>query len=360
MVGQSKMEDLELERYKGKKVLITGHTGFKGTWFMLMLHKLGAQVYGLSLKPESKSLYLQINGDQFCKNHELDIRDADSLSKKIVEIQPDYIFHLAAQSLVIDGYEDPKYTYETNVMGTLNLLEAVRKLDTCNVVVITTDKVYENPENGIPFKESDKLGGYDPYSSSKACSEILTSSYRRSFFKDSEVKIVTARAGNVIGGGDFSKDRIIPDIIRAIENKEPIELRSPNSTRPWQHVLDALFGYLKLGLHLNKSNQLDYHEWNFGPNAEDPISVLQLAEMSLRLLDRGKIHINENSNLHEASFLGLDSSLANKELNWSPVLNGKASIELTLNWYQLFSEKHLTAVQITELQIENFLGSIEK
>ena len=352
------MEKLELEKYKGKKVLITGHTGFKGTWFMLMLHKLGAQVYGLSLKPESKSLYLQINGDQFCNNHELDIRDADSLSKKIVEIQPDYIFHLAAQSLVIDGYEDPKYTYETNVMGTLNLLEAVRKLDKCNVIVITTDKVYENPENGIPFKESDKLGGYDPYSSSKACSEILTASYRRSFFNKTNIKLVTARAGNVIGGGDYSANRLIPDIINSINEGKNIELRSPKAIRPWQHVLDALHGYLLLGLSLNLDDEPKHFEWNFGPKTQDVLSVAELAEICTSIWGSGKIVSSENNELHEAQFLQLDSSRSKNNLNWTEQLNAQKAIEWTVKWYRdlLIEKKRVNDICFE--QLETFLGKL--
>ena len=330
------MENLELTTYKNKKVLITGHTGFKGAWLTLLLHKLGATVYGLSLAAKKDSLYTQIEGDKLCTSFNCDIRNQAETAKLIQKIQADFIFHLAAQSLVIDGYKDPISTYQTNVMGTLNILEAARNLDRCNIIIVTTDKVYENPETGAKFKEDDPLGGYDPYSSSKACTEILTASMRRSYFNKKNIKIVTARAGNVIGGGDYSANRIIPDIVNALKNNEPIVLRSPNSTRPWQHVLDVLNGYLLLGKHLDLNQNIKYNQWNFGPSNEDTLSVLELANTAIDYWGSGKIEINNSDQVHEATFLGLESKRANTVLKWNPKFDSKEAISKTIDWYKKF------------------------
>jgi len=246
-------EDLH-KKYSGKKVFVTGHTGFKGSWLIKILYQYGSNIKGYALEPKTTNdIYHIINGDNICESVISDIREKEKLRKELLDFQPDFIFHLAAQPLVSLSFQNPVETIETNVNGTVNLLDAIRDLDNkCSIVIITTDKVYENQNWYHPYRENDRLGGYDPYSASKAAIEILIRSYRNSFFNINEINkhkkaIAVARAGNVIGGGDWSENRIIPDIIRAFQNNEPVKLRNPNFIRPWQHVLDALNGYLMLG-----------------------------------------------------------------------------------------------------------------
>jgi CDP-glucose 4,6-dehydratase len=329
------------EIYKGKKVFITGHTGFKGSWLLLWLKRLGADIKGYALKPDTSDLFSLIDGHDLCESVIADIRDKDRLLKEIVSFEPDYIFHLAAQPIVRLSYENPVETYETNVNGTINMLEALRHLHKpCNTIIITTDKVYHNKEENYYYTETDMLGGYDPYSTSKACAELIVESYRNSFFNLDEYSthskaLATARAGNVIGGGDWSKDRIIPDIIKSIERKEPVVVRNPNSVRPWQHVLEPLGGYLLLGSKLSENPKLFTGAWNFGPTIGDTMSVKEIVEHSLKYLQSGSYKLLEtNKQLHESGLLKLDINKAITKLGWSPKWNTKTAIDQTLAWYK--------------------------
>jgi CDP-glucose 4,6-dehydratase len=329
--------------YKNKKVFITGHTGFKGCWLALFLKELGADVTGYSLAPidQKNSLYAITNLQDNIKSVIADIRDHNKLKEEIQLSSPDMVFHLAAQPLVRDSYKDPIDTYSSNVIGTINLFDAI--LNTSNdvkaVINITTDKCYENQEREAPYKEDDKLGGHDPYSASKACSEIITASYRKSFFADKGIGLASARAGNVIGGGDFSKDRIIPDLIRSIQKQETTIIRSPNAIRPWQHVFDALYGYLLLGQKLFDNPKKYSTAYNFSPVDNKVVNVENLVRDVLKTLQMGKYQIDKSfANLHEAQILKLDSSKASNELNWMPKFNVDKSIEKTALWYKNYLE----------------------
>jgi CDP-glucose 4,6-dehydratase len=349
------------QTYKGKKVFLTGHTGFKGAWLLLWLHNLGAQVKGYALQPtEQKQLYNLIDGDALCNSVIADIRDVKKLNEEINAFQPDFIFHLAAQPLVLSSYETPLYTFETNVTGTANVLEAIRNLNKpCTVVLITTDKVYENIEKHYAYKENDKLGGYDPYSASKAAAEIVISSYRNSFFNPANSTkhkkgIASARAGNVIGGGDRAVNRIIPDIIRGIENNETIIVRNPNAVRPWQHVLEPLSGYLLLGSKLEQNITGYSGAWNIGPFTEDVLTVKQVADKALEVFGKGNYETPEQiGKPHEANLLQLDIQKVMSKLEWTPKLNSFQAIEWTMQWYKNATgenAKTLTLEQIEKYQ----------
>lgn len=329
--------------YQNKKVFITGHTGFKGAWLCALLHNLNAKIKGYALAPEFKnSLYEILQSSINIESVIADIRDKQCLQQEIELFQPDYIFHLAAQPLVRRSYEIPAETFDVNVVGTANVLEAVINLKKkCTVVVITTDKVYENKENNsVLYNEQDALGGYDPYSASKACAELVVSSFRNSFFNvknfDVHHKAITSvRAGNVIGGGDWNKDRIIPDIIRSLQNKKTIEVRNPNAVRPWQHVLEPLTGYLLLGGLLNNDPQKFSKPYNFGPLPDDHLSVKELVESAIKIWGEGKWQDISNAEApHEAGLLKLDITRAQEELNWKPKLNAQQAIEWSINWYK--------------------------
>jgi len=330
-----------LSYYKGKKVFITGHTGFKGSWLMACLHHAGANVKGYALAPDYDGLFKLLAPFQIAESIIADIRDKARLQKEIDSFQPDFIFHLAAQPLVRRSYEIPAETFEVNVTGTANLLEAVSKLPSkCTLVIITTDKVYENKEQHILYKEEDALGGYDPYSASKACTELVVSSFRNSFFNTGKYEqhhkaIASARAGNVIGGGDWSKDRVIPDIVRSLQSQEGINVRNPSAIRPWQHVLESLNGYLLLGALLDENPSLYSKPYNFGPIPEDHLSVKELVETVIKSWGSGNwIDSSDATQIHEAGLLKLDISRANKELNWTPKLSAREAIEWTINWYK--------------------------
>lgn len=347
-------------QYKGKNVLITGHTGFKGAWLVAILHKLGAEILGYALEQEtSHCIYNEIDGDSLCESVIGDIRDKAKLEKLIIEFQPDFVFHLAAQALVIKSYVIPSETFEVNVVGTANLLESLNKLTKkCTVVVVTTDKVYENNEWEYPYNENDRLGGYDPYSASKACAELVVSSFRNSFFNIAEVEdhkkaIVSVRAGNVIGGGDYSENRIIPDVINALMKGEQIVLRSPNSIRPWQHVLEPLFAYLKLGLYLSENPERFSQSFNIGPKSDDNLTVKELVQKAIAIWGSGEYVTTGDAKLHEAGILNLDISLAASLLNWAPVYDSYEAIEKTIKWYK---KEDKTA--ITNKQIEEYLSEI--
>lgn len=341
------------EVYKGKKILVTGHTGFKGSWLLQMLNTFESTIRGYALEPESETnLYTEINGNELCDSIIGDLRDKVSLYKAVLEFQPDFIFHLAAQPLVRLSYSIPSETFEVNAIGTANLLNAVMRLEKkCNVILITTDKVYYNNEWEYPYRENDRLGGYDPYSASKACCELVIDSYRNSFFNinnyaQHKKAIAVARAGNVIGGGDWSNDRLIPDIVKSLIKGEEISIRNPKSIRPWQHVIEPLFGYLELGAKLSENPIMYSQAFNFGPNSTDALSVEEMVKMSIAKWGHGTYKaFNNPNNLHEAGLLKLDISKAINELNWMPYFNAQIAVERTVNWYK----SYYTGVSASEL-----------
>lgn len=332
------------EIYGNRRVLITGHTGFKGSWLSLWLTELGASVIGYSLEPPTEpNLFDFINLKDKVTHITGDVRDEKLLNSVFKKYQPEFIFHLAAQPLVRISYNEPKITYETNVMGTVNILEAVRKTNSVRVcIIITSDKCYENKEWVYGYRETDPMGGYDPYSSSKGCAELVTATYRRSFFNSKDygkvhnVALSSVRAGNVIGGGDWGEDRIIPDCVRALSQKKEIVVRNPRATRPWQYVLEPLSGYLLLGT-LMYENGAEYSSaWNFGPNDESIITVEELVKLVIKHWDSGSYTIDTSSHPHEAGFLKIDTSKARALLGWKPIYNIYEAFEKTINWYRYF------------------------
>ena len=338
----------------GKKVFITGHTGFKGSWLSLWLIKKGACVHGYSLYPTVEtSLFKSLNLENYAKKQNIkyqsfegDIRDKDLLRKKIKEIKPDIVFHLAAQALVINSYKNPIYTWETNLNGTLNLLEALKNIEkNCAIVIVSTDKVYENKEWEYGYREIDQLGGHDPYSASKAGMEIAIQSWRKSFcgnmpHQNKYISIASARAGNVIGGGDWAKNRIIPDIIRGFINNEKIDIRNPNSTRPWQHVLDPLNGYLLLAeklYSLKNDSEINFESaFNFGPSIQSNIKVKVLIDLIKTQIPISVNFLNTNQKKHESKLLFLSSEKARISLGWEPNLKFNEVLEMTLSWYKSY------------------------
>lgn len=343
--------------WKEKKVFITGHTGFKGGWLVHTLKILGAQVKGYALQPNTEPNFFQItNVEDSIISKIGDIRNLENLSKSISEFQPEVIFHLAAQPLVRFSYENPKETYEVNVIGTLNLLEAIRKVTTIKAaVLITTDKCYENKEWDYGYREIDPMGGHDPYSSSKGCCELLISSYRNSFFKNSQTKIASARAGNVIGGGDWSVDRLIPDMLKAIENNEEPILRNPLAIRPWQHVIEPITGYIKLAEKLYIEEKGFDQAWNFGPNDADCKSVEWIANTLIALNDsENSWKQDQNFNPHEAQLLKLDISKAKNRLGWNPKWDLKYSLKKIVEWHNVYLSKEDVS-EFTRKQIIEYL-----
>lgn len=343
MENMERLNNLFNNIYSGKKVLITGHTGFKGSWLSLWLKMMGADVYGYSLAPITEKNHISLlNLD--IKEEIADIRDLEKLSSYISKVKPDIVFHLAAQALVRESYSNPVETYSTNVMGTLNVFEACRNTDSVKAIVnVTSDKCYENKEWIWGYRENDSMGGYDPYSSSKGMSELLTSSYRNSFFNTKEfgnkhnTLLGSGRAGNVIGGGDWAKDRLIPDIVKATSLNESVIIRNPLATRPWQHVLEPLSGYLMLGWKLLEGNKEFAEGWNFGPDLNSNLSVGEISELAKKVWNDIGIEISKDtSEHHEANLLMLDCSKANKYLKWTPVWGIDSTIQKTINWYKEF------------------------
>ena len=328
--------------YNNSKIFVTGHTGFKGSWLLLLLKELGATIKGYALAPEyGDSLYAITDACSFSESIIADIRNIDRLKKEIEIFQPDYVFHLAAQPLVRRSYQIPSETFDVNVTGTANLLECIASLQKkCTTIVVTTDKVYENKEKHILYREDDVLGGYDPYSASKACAELVVSAFRNSFFNtatfsEHQKSLASARAGNVIGGGDRSTDRIIPDIVRSLELNQNILVRNPSSVRPWQHVLEPLTGYLLLGGLLNKQNELYSSAFNFGPLPGDHLTVKALVEKSIESWGSGSWSaVSIPGQPHEAGLLQLDITKAQRLLGWNPKLDAASSIRWTIDWYK--------------------------
>jgi len=339
------MDSLFKGIYKAKKVLITGHTGFKGSWLSLWLIKLGAKAVGYSLEPPTKPNHfglLKLDMNSVIG----DIRNKNKLNSTFKKYKPEIVFHLAAQPLVRYSYINPVETFETNVMGTLNVFEACRNTESVRVIVnITSDKCYENKEWVWGYRENDPMGGYDPYSASKGCSELITSSYRRAFLnpddygKKHNILLASVRSGNVIGGGDWGKDRLIPDIVRAINKNEKLCIRNPNATRPWQHVLESLSGYLMLGQKLLEGKKQFADAWNFGPNEENHIDVETVVKAVKKRWDIFEYEIDKKSeNPHEAKLLKLDCSKAWTLLCWCPVWNFEKALDATVKWYKEYYE----------------------
>lgn len=349
--------------FKGKRVFLTGHTGFKGAWMLQILNMLGADVKGFSLAPEhSNDLYNELNGDALCYASIIgDLSDLRSLQGEMVRFSPQFVFHLGAQALVRRSYDQPVATFLTNTQGTAHVLEAIRSLpDPCTALMITTDKVYENPERGEAFKEGDKLGGYDPYSASKAAAEIIIDSYRRSFFHPAQYAVHTkavasVRAGNVIGGGDWSEDRIVPDIVRAIQQGGQVSLRNPQSVRPWQHVLEPVSAYLHLAAKMVEAPNKLSTAFNFGPEPGDMLTVEALTNIFLDRFGAAKRYeLAENAgNVHEAKLLTLDSSKAKTALSWAPKLDAKTAIEWTADWYADRREASVKCAEQIAVYFEN-------
>ena len=350
--------------YGGKKIFLTGHTGFKGAWLLKIFNMLGAEVMGYALAPEStENLYNLIDGDKLCHSVIADLRDAEKLTNAIAGFQPDFIFHLAAQPLVRLSYQIPAETFAVNAIGTAHVLDGMRTLQKpCYAVLITTDKVYHNNEWVYPYRENDRLGGYDPYSASKACTELVIDSYRNSFFNTQTIEqhqkaIAVGRAGNVIGGGDWAKDRLIPDIVRALSKEQKIEIRNPHAVRPWQHVLEPLVGYLTLGMHL-VNDPLKYSQaYNFGPAFTDALPVEQMVDLAIDCWGSGEYFVHQTTNQpHEAGLLKLDISKAQIELNWSPKLNAGQAIDTTIAWYKQYFSDKADISRFTEQQINIFIN----
>lgn len=347
--------------FKNKKVLVTGHTGFKGSWLCLYLNQMGSKVYGISLEPVEKLNNFKLSKikDILERNYIFDLRDKKKFEKAIKEIKPDIIFHLAAQPLVSISYNDPHLTWTSNLLSTLNLCEIIKnyaKKLTC--IIITSDKCYENLELTRGYIEGDRLGGKDPYSASKASVEILCRSYFHSFFQyNKNIKFATARAGNVIGGGDWSKDRLIPDVIKSTQSKKILSIRSPKSTRPWQHVLEPLNGYLQLALKLDRNSRLNGESFNFGPgktknyNVESVINKFQVFFPDL------KYKILQNKNFFESKLLKLNCEKALKLLQWKQKLNINETVNYTASWYRFYlSNKKADMQKFTLNQIKNFMS----
>lgn len=341
------------DRYRNRRVLLTGHTGFKGSWLALWLKDLGANVTGLALAPDTAPnhwdlLKLDIPQDR------VDVRDNPAIARVVAEARPEIVFHLAAQSLVRRSYRVPLETWDTNVMGTANLLDACRHVQGLQaIVVVTTDKCYENKESRKGYTEDDRLGGHDPYSASKAAAELVVANYRDAFFKDAQSALLaTARAGNVIGGGDWSEDRIIPDLVRAQQRGETLGVRSPKATRPWQHVLEPLAGYLQLGQGLLDGKKEFQGPWNFGPDASGALTVADLLDRLKPDWPGLSWQATPDKTLHETTMLQLDSTKARKQLKWKPALTINQQLAMTAEWYAGFLKNGsvLSAKQLEDYQ----------
>tara|TARA_B100000886_G_scaffold295080_1_gene221781 strand:- start:38245 stop:39330 length:1086 start_codon:yes stop_codon:yes gene_type:complete len=346
--------------WKNKKVFITGHTGFKGSWLVLILNQLGAKITGYALNPISKpNFFDNLKLSRFLeKEYRDDINNFSNLNKAIKKSKPNILFHLAAQSSVLVSYQNPEDTIKTNIIGTFNVLKAIKlNKSVKSAIIVTTDKVYLNNDKKISFDEDSKLGGYDLYSSSKACCEIVTESFRKSFFENSKCNIATVRSGNCIGGGDWTKDRIVKDCVEAFVHNKNLLIRSPNATRPWQHVMEPICGYLKLAEKLNSKNgQKFIGSWNFGPNNIN-LSVLNLAKLGKKIFNsKSKIIINKNKKniKHEAKYLSLNSKKSLRYLKWKVYMKPELSLKLTFNWFKVFYQSKKNKKKVIDLTREQF------
>jgi CDP-glucose 4,6-dehydratase len=349
--------------FQGKTVWLSGATGFKGSWLAEWLIELGAKVHGYSLEPNTEpSLFRQLGLASRIANEISDIRDLDAVKKSILSVQPDYVFHMAAQPLVRLSYEQPVETYATNVMGTIHVLEALRSLKKpCVAVFVTTDKCYENREWLHAYREEDPMGGYDPYSSSKGMAELAISACRRSFFKNHPVRIASARAGNVIGGGDWALDRILPDAIRALQRGEPVPVRNPNATRPWQHVLEPLGGYLQLAAAIANSTSAPADlctAFNFGPHLESNRTVRELIEIALRHWPGSWVDRSDPSAPHEAGKLNLAVDKALHLLGWQPRWNFQSTVSRTVDWYRDVSSEKCSPIEATRRDLAAYTAGV--
>lgn len=355
--------------FQGKKILITGHSGFKGAWLSQILKSWGAKVIGISLPPPTTpSLFEALSFQYSLQNYFIDIRDSQKVHEILATESPEIVFHLAAQPLVRDSYDDPLNTISINVLGTSFLLQAIKETNGVKAaVIVTTDKVYENKEWLFPYREVDSLGGYDPYSASKAAADIIANCYSQSFFnpKDYSSKhstlIATTRAGNVIGGGDWAKDRLVPDIIRSIfVSKEPIVIRSPHAIRPWQHVLEPLLGYLLVARKLYEGEKAAVGAWNFGPESSNFITVEKLVSDAIRIIGSGQLNVVPDHTKHEANILKLDINKAKTLLPWRPILDIESTLKLTFEWYKAYYQDPDSVVSLTEKQIDDFFEKYEQ
>lgn len=359
--GKSGRMNIAKEFWNGKKVLITGHTGFKGSWLCLMLHKMGSDVYGYSLEPPTvPSLYEDANINKLVTSFIGDIRDYEKLLHVVQTVKPEIVIHMAAQAIVKKSYKNPVDTYTINIIGTVNLLEAIRHTPGIKAVVnVTTDKCYENKEWHWGYREIDPMGGYDPYSNSKGCSELVTAAFRNSFFNEKDyikhgVAIASARSGNVIGGGDWAEDRLVPDFMRAMSEDRKVLIRNPYAIRPWQYVLEPLRGYLMLATKLYNEGPKYGEAWNFGPNYEDIHNVEWMIRNICDLWGEGASYsIDTDKQPHEASYLKLDSSKSNVELGWVPQTTVEQCLKLTVDWYKYY--KKSSANELCNSQINEFL-----
>ncbi len=344
--------------WNGKRVLITGHTGFKGSWLTIWLHSLGAEICGIALAPDTTPSLFELAGVAEGIEHNIcDIRDAKATAAIIQKFNPDIVFHMAAQPLVRASYKDPLANFDTNIMGTAHVLDALRECTAVkSVVVVTTDKVYENRETGQAYKESNQLGGHDPYSASKAAAEIVTQSYRKSFLAERGVRVSTARAGNVIGGGDWSEDRLIPDAIRAWSAGETLEIRAPDSVRPWQHVLEPLYGYMYLAAEMFDSRDYD-GAWNFGPAKKDTRPVKDVIEIARKIYSGGDVRYGTNTGPHEAGLLMLNITKVETELGLRPHWGLQRAVERTIEWYKDVAEGREARSACT-IQIQEYASEI--
>ncbi len=345
--------------FHNKKILVTGHTGFKGSWLSLWLQHVGAKVVGLSLEPPTQpNLFTLANVANGMTSIIGDIRDYEKVLSTVKTHQPEIVFHMAAQPLVLHSYQEPIETYATNVLGTTHVLEAIRQVGSTKAIVnITTDKCYENKEWNWGYRENDTLGGHDPYSNSKACAELVTSAYRNSYFKKLNIGLASARAGNVIGGGDWAKNRLIPDIVQACMDNKPVCIRNPHALRPWQHVLEPLSGYLQLAQLLYTDTEKYAEGWNFGPTDDDIKPVQWIAGFVVKHWgDKASWYLDQDPNkLHEATYLKLDCSKAHAQLDWQPQWNLEMGLVKTIEWYKAYQDKK-DMHAVTVKQIEQFLA----
>jgi len=357
------MENLVIDKdfWQGKRVFLTGHTGFKGSWLSLWLVFLGAKVKGYALNPPtSPSLFNEAQVDSIIDSQIGDIRDQDTLHESMTTFNPDILIHMAAQPLVRYSYAEPIETYEVNVIGTAKVLEVARSCDNLKVIInITTDKCYENDGRSEGYKEGDPMGGYDPYSSSKGCAELVASAYRRSFFQEQGVRVASVRAGNVIGGGDWAVDRLIPDILKSFETNKPVVIRNPKATRPWQHVLEPLSGYLMLAQKMFNSHKKYDEGWNFGPDKEDIKPVDWILDEMIKKWPKSSWELDKNSNPHEAGSLQLDISKAKFKLGWKPVWKLSHTLEKIVVWHRAWlDKKNMKSVCLAE--IEEYTNDMSK